>query len=310
MRDPSQLRRLLQEAIAWQGFSSWGVARAEPLPEAHARLREWIASGRHGFLGYMERSAHLRAGPGGPDFLPGARSVVMVSLAFSRPDPPPPSLGRLVARHARGLDYHDVVGARLRAVLSRLEREVGDLHGRVFVDSAPVMEKPWAQRAGLGWIGLNGLLVQPGLGTWCVLGGIAIDGDIEPDASASDGCGDCRACVDACPVGALSGDRLVDVRRCLSGITVERRGPLDREQARSLSGRMAFGCDLCQEACPHNAVPPAGDADFEPLRFMKGMTGRDFLGLDAVRAGRLLEGTSLARAGAERFKESIEAALG
>jgi len=170
------------------------------------------------------------------------------------PDPPPGSLGAIVARHARGPDYHEVVAGRLRSILSGLKVRAAGLHGRVFVDTAPVMEKVWAQRAGLGWIGRNGLLVQTGLGSFTVLGGIAIDAEVEPDRPAVDGCGDCRKCVDACPASAITGDRLVDVRACLSRLTSEADVPPGADLSGRLAGRSAFGCDLCQEACPVDAL--------------------------------------------------------
>jgi epoxyqueuosine reductase len=281
--------------------ASWGVAPVEPLVEEHRRLLAWIADGRHGRCSYLERRSDILRCPDHPDFLSGARSIVMVSLSFVGPDPPPGSLGAFVARHARGPDYHEVVARRLRPMLRGL-----GVHGRVFVDTAPVMEKVWARRAGLGWYGRNGLLVQPRLGTFTVLGGIAVDAEIEPDRPSEDGCGDCRACVDACPTGALSGDGLVDARACLSAMTTDRDG----DPSHLLAGRSAYGCDLCQEACPHNERLAAGDPGFAPLPFMMQMPARTFLTLDGQRAEELLEDTAISSTGTERFRSNLAAALG
>jgi len=303
---PAALRQAVGELAAEARCASWGVARVAPLVREHRRLLDWIASGRHGPCTYLERRADILLSPDHPDFLAGARSVIMISLSFVSPDPPPGSLGARVARHARGPDYHEVVARRLRSMLSGLRARSGGLHGRVFVDTAPVMEKVWAQRAGLGWIGRNGLLVQPGLGSLTVLGGIVVDAGIEPDEPALDGCGDCRACVDACPAGALAGDRLVDCRACLSALTTT--GDVDPSSL--LAGRAAFGCDLCQEACPHDDALPPGDPEFDPLPFMREMSAREFLGLGQERAGALLRDTSLTSDGAARFMRNLEASLG
>jgi epoxyqueuosine reductase len=303
---PAALRQAVGELATEARCASWGVAAVAPLVQEHRRLLGWIASGRHGRCTYLERRADILLSPDHPDFLDGARSVIMISLSFVRPDPPTGSLGARVARHARGRDYHEVVAGRLRSMLAGLRARAGGLHGRVFVDTAPVMEKVWARRAGLGWIGRNGLLVQPGLGSFTVLGGIAVDVEIEPGEPAPDGCGDCRACVEACPVGAIAGDRLVDARACLSALNTMR----DADPSGRLAGRTAFGCDLCQEACPHNDALPPGDPGFDPLPFMSEMSAREFLALGRERAGALLGDTAMTSAGAARFMRNLEASLG
>jgi epoxyqueuosine reductase len=302
------LRRHLDDLLGEQGFASWGVAAAGPLEREHETLLGWIASGRHGPLEYMRALGPVLRDPSHERFLPGARTVVVASLSFPAGDPPAGSLARLLARHARGRDYHEVVGERLARVLDSLGRSEPGLRGRVFVDAAPVMEKAWARRAGLGWIGKNGLLVREGLGSTFVLGGIALTGEMEPDEPAADRCGDCSACVDACPTGALAGDRLVDARRCLACITVEGRGTLTEADAALVAGRLAFGCDLCQEACPYNASPPPGDPGLAPERFALEMSPREFLSLPGDEARSLLEGTAMARAGVERLRSALAAA--
>lgn len=306
---PGRLRGLLDEMLRGAGFASWGVARARPLEREHDLLLGWIHEGLHGNLAYMPRRADILRDPSHPSFLSSARSIVMVSLPVTSPDPRTGSLASLVARHARGEDYHRVVARRLRPVLGKLKAMVEGLNGRVFVDTAPVMEKAWAQRAGLGWIGRNGLLVQPRLGSFTVLGGMALTVDVEPDSPAQDGCGDCRDCVDACPVGALRDDRLVDARLCLSCLTVERTAELDAGSARTLRGRAAFGCDLCQLACPHNASPPEGPAEFHPRAILQALGPREFLRLDAGSAGWVLGRTAMQRLGARRFRENVAASL-
>ncbi len=309
MSSAASLRRAVDELAAEARCASWGVSRVVPLVEEHRRLLGWIRSGRHGSCSYLERRADILRCPDHPDFLDGARSIIMISLSIVRPDPPPGSLAAIVARHARGPDYHEVVAVRLRSILSGIRAREAGVHGRVFVDTAPVMEKVWAQRAGLGWIGRNGLLVQPGLGSFTVLGGIAIDAEVEPDRPAEDRCGDCRECLDACPASAITGDRLVDVRACLSRLTSEADVPPGADLSGRLAGGSAFGCDLCQEACPHNDGLASGDPGFEPLPFMRRMSPRQFLDLDETRAAALVEGTAIAGTGVARFRQNLEAAL-
>jgi len=302
--------RSLASLMAGESIERWGAAEASPLGEEHERLLGWIRDGRSGSLAYMRERSEILRDPGHPSFLEGARSVVMAALPFATADPPVRSLASRVARHARGRDYHLVLGERLGRVLSDLRAVFPGLRGRVFVDSAPVMEKAWAQRAGLGWIGRSGLLVQPGLGTWFVLGGIAIDVPLDPGSPCPDGCGECRACIDACPASAIGEDRLVDARLCLSAVTIERRSHLTADRARLLGGRSAFGCDLCQEACPFNASPPRPDPGLEPLPSMIETTDAGFLALDPVAREALLAPTAIARTGAERLAECLAASIG
>ncbi len=301
-----QLRALARDL----GFASMGVARACALDREHDALVAWLASGRHGPLGYMSRRQGVLRDPACQSFCEGARSIVMVSLPVTRLAPRPGSAASIVARHARGLDYHEVVASRLRNLMAGLRRLDPGLRGRVFVDTAPVMEKAWAQRAGLGFIGRNGLLVQPGLGSFTVLGGLAVTTDLVPGEPSPDGCGDCRACVDACPVGAIAGDRRVDARLCLSCLTVERREPLALSEASLLAGRAAFGCDLCQLACPYNADPPMGPVDFDPLPALGSLDAADLLSMDDASLASLIAPTAMHAAGPERLRESFAASLG
>jgi len=194
--------------------------------------------------------------------LAGARSVVAVALSHAVPEGegPAPGFGE-VARYARGRDYHTVVKRRLAAVVARLLERDPAARALPSCDVAPVMEKAWAQRAGLGWVGKNGCLITPRHGSWVVLGTILLDRELEPDAPFAERCGACSLCLPACPTGAIPTPGLVDARRCISFWTIERRGEIPPEPAGRL-GRWVFGCDDCQTVCPWNR-PPAGTADLE-----------------------------------------------
>lgn len=223
-----------------QGFVRVGFTSAEPVPD---HVSAWVAAGSHAGLEWMARQPGQRADP--QQLLPGARSVICVAASYPRAVD-----GSHVAAYACGEDYHRT----LRAALDRAVAGMPGLLGRrpatrVCVDTAPLLERALAARAGLGWIGRNTMLLDEGYGPWLLLGEVLTDLVIAPDAPAIDRCGSCTACVDACPTGALDGEHRLDARRCLSYWSIEHRGVLPQAWAQAL-GRRAFGCDDCLEACP------------------------------------------------------------
>jgi len=195
-----------------------------------------------------------------PDLLvPGARSVICLAVGYA-PSPGGSASSAPVARYARGRDYHKVLKGRCRRLLARLRELDAGFRGRAFVDSGPVMERSLAVRAGLGWIGRNGCLFVPGLGSYVLLCEIICNLPLVPDGPLPAQCHDCSACVEACPTGAIRDDALIDARRCVSYLTIECRGQIDREFW-PMIGPAVFGCDRCQEACPHNRGLPVGDVE-------------------------------------------------
>ena len=237
------------------GFARVGVAPGGDVPPpAAAAFRDWLAGGRHGPMAYMARHVEQRLRPS--RLVAGARSVICLAASYSPgPADPPPRCG--VARYARGADYHKVLKRRCRALCDAIRRVAPAFEGRAFVDSAPLAERTLAASAGIGWIGRNRCLTVDGLGSYVFLCEIVCNLPLPADAPAGPRCGDCRACIDACPTGALAEDGL-DARRCISCLTVEHRGPIAPE-LRPLMGRRIVGCDACQEACPYNRDVPAGD---------------------------------------------------
>jgi epoxyqueuosine reductase len=262
--------RIKSRALAL-GFSGVGVAAAGPAA-SHGFYRDWLAAGHGGAMAYLERHASTKAHP--ERFLAGARSLVVVALPYGGPaQARPAGLRGRVAQYALGRDYHEVIGERLARLAAAIAEEAGgEFRFRVFVDTAPVMEREWAARAGLGWVGKNGNLIHWQHGSFLFLGGIAVTLDLEPDAPdpaaermpgstlerllAQDGCGECRACLDACPTGAIVADRTVDARRCISYLTIELKGPIPAELRPQL-GEWVYGCDVCQDVCPWNRTAPA-----------------------------------------------------
>lgn len=231
------------------GFARFGVAEIEPLGRDGDALQQWIARGHHASMGWMADTLRVRLDPSCDRMLPGARRIIVVATAYSTGDEPIGPAPGLVARYARGRDYHNVIGKRMRK-LARVLRDAGHLV-RMTVDTMPVLERAWAQRAGLGFIGKNCCLIIPGIGSHVFLSTLVTDAELPVDEPMHERCGTCRLCLDACPTDAFVEPRVLDSRRCISYLTIEHRGPID-ESLRSKMGSHFFGCDDCQDVCPFN----------------------------------------------------------
>jgi len=232
------------------GFQAVGVSRvASDRPEA-VRLTEWLSQGYHGDMSWMSRTAAKRKNPA--LLLPGIRAIVSVGMNYYTEDQPDdrPGYGR-IARYARGADYHRILGERLESLVAFLDAEAPDSRNRAYVDTGAVMEKAWAQRAGLGWIGKHSNLVSGRYGSWLLLGEVLTTADLDPDEPGSDLCGTCSLCIRTCPTGAITESYVVDARRCLSYLTIEQKGQIPQEFQKALGNRI-FGCDDCLDVCPYN----------------------------------------------------------
>ncbi|BDG05780.1 tRNA epoxyqueuosine(34) reductase QueG [Anaeromyxobacter oryzae] len=276
------------------GFSKCGIACAEPLDPAP--LDRVLARGGEADMVWLRTQRAERLDPA--RLLPGARSVVALALAYGAAagDPAPPPGAGEVARYARGRDYHAVVKKKLKALAAGIAEVDPDARVLATADVAPVMEKAWAQRAGIGWVGKNGCLITPEHGSWVVLATALLDRELEPDPPHPERCGSCDACLPACPTGAIPEPGLVDARRCISFWTIERRGPIPGDVAGGL-GRWMFGCDDCQTACPWNrAGAVAGDPGLAPRPEQAALGIDDLLALTEDEYRRRFWGTALARA--------------
>jgi epoxyqueuosine reductase len=230
------------------GFSFCGIAKAEFLDDEAAKLEAWLKADMHGQMGYMSNHFDKRLDP--TLLVPGAKSVV--SLAYNYfPETSEPNASFAISKYAYGEDYHEVIRAKLHVFLERLKESIGHFEGRVFVDSAPVLEKAWAKRSGVGWVGKNANLITKQQGSFFFLAEMIIDLELQADGPIQDYCGTCTKCIDACPTDAIVQPYVVDGSKCISYLTIELRDAIPNE----FKGRMAewaFGCDICQDVCPWN----------------------------------------------------------
>lgn len=256
--------RALKERALALGFTRVGVAKVEPFGRDAEALRAFVAEGKHGTMQWLADTVEVRLDPRRPEMLSGTRSVLALATSYARDDGDVGPSPAVVARYARGRDYHNVIGTRTKKLAAHL-RTLG-FRARSSVDSMPVLERAWAQRAGLGFIGKNACLIVPGVGSHVLLSVVVTDAELASDAPLEEKCGTCRRCLDACPTEAFVADRALDARRCISYLTIEQRGEIDRA-LRPQMGKWLLGCDACQDVCPFNrtaAPPPETTAPFAP----------------------------------------------
>ncbi|HEY4016584.1 MAG TPA: tRNA epoxyqueuosine(34) reductase QueG [Polyangiaceae bacterium] len=308
------------------GFEAVGIARAnEPLDTDYLRYRAFVNEGLHGEMAWLARDAALRERLDGDGILMGAKSVVCVARRYPNDARQGAGDGDAlsgIARYARGRDYHRFLRRRLRRVATFL-RSLGTpespVHARPLCDEEPVLERAWAVRAGLGFVGKNGLLIVPGLGSMVLLGEVVTTLDLEPDrapARVEERCGSCTRCLDACPTQAFRAPFVLDPRRCISYLTIEQRGAVP-EPLREAVGTHLFGCDDCQTICPFNAGVGArspldrSDGDpFAPLERWSRVRLESLLALDAAEWHALFEGTPLRRIGRAGVARNAALVLG
>ena len=246
------------------GFDHCGIARAVRLDDDARRLESWLNKGMNGSMLYMENHFDLRIDPS--RLVPGAKSVITLLLNYF-PDEQQPSDAPQIAKYAYGEDYHEVIRSKLKELLARIKAGIGEVEGRGFVDSAPVLERSWAVRSGLGWVGKNGNLLNKQAGSFFFIATLIVDLELEYDAPfAGDYCGTCRRCIDACPTEAILPNKVVDGSRCISYFTIELKEMLIPDEMKGKFDNWAFGCDTCQDVCPWNRFSkPTEEIAFSPV---------------------------------------------
>ena len=290
------------------GFTDCGFSKAEAIPEDAQRLREWLNNGYHAGMLYMENHFEKRTDP--TKLEEGAKTVISVLLNYYtdriQSDPEAP----ILSKYAYGTDYHFVMKDRLKELYNYIDTKFGPVSGRVFVDSAPVMDRAWARKAGLGWIGKNSNLISRSAGSFVFIGEIVIDLELKYNTSPeSDFCGSCSLCIDACPTNAILPGRTLDAQKCISYQTIENKEPIDEKIRPALSNRM-FGCDICQDVCPWNrkalihTIP-----ELNPSEELMQMSKSDWAALEKSEHKRLFKSSALKRARFEKLKGNIESIL-
>ncbi|MEX0430900.1 tRNA epoxyqueuosine(34) reductase QueG [Spiribacter insolitus] len=312
----ADIQRLREDIRQWAdelGFDELGIARPA-LAEDEAHLLRWLRDGRHGTMRWMGRHGVKRARP--ERLVPGTVRIISVRMDYRPPDLEADDAiladGRraFIARYALGRDYHKLMRKRLQRLAHRIEAAVGKFGYRVFVDSGPVLEKALGRNAGLGWIGKNTLLLNRHAGSYFFLGELFTDLPLPEDEPVEDLCGSCRACIDICPTGAITGPRQLDARRCISYLTIEHEGNIP-EDLRPAIGNRVFGCDDCQAVCPWNRyAQPTDEADFHPRHGLESASLVTLFRWDEATFLKRTEGSAIRRLGHERWLRNLAVALG
>lgn len=295
------------------GFQHTGISDTS-LGDTETRLNQWLEAGRHGDMQWMQRHGTKRCNP--EQLVPGTVRIISVRMDYlpansmQMQEVLDDSSRAYISRYALGRDYHKLVRKRLQHLASAIEQQYGSFGYRVFVDSAPVMEKPIAAKAGLGWIGKHTNLINTTAGSWFFLGEIYTDMPLPTDTPAQDHCGDCRACIDICPTRAITAPYQLDARLCVSYLTIEHEGSIPLE-LRPLIGNRIYGCDDCQICCPWNRFADFSDErDFHPRHQLDDISLLELFSWDKATFLTNTEGSAIRRIGHERWLRNVAVALG
>lgn len=306
MPDLAERTRLVREEARRLGFEQVGFARAQPLDDEARRLEQWLNDGKHGTMAWMEGHFDLRTDP--TKLVPGAKTVISLLLQYY-PGPVEQVEGApKISKYALGDDYHDVLREKMKRLYAFIEAQVGQIEGRVFTDSAPVMDKAWASRSGNGWMGKNGNLLNRTLGSWFFIGEIILDVEFAYDGPTTDHCGSCTRCLDACPTQAIVQPQVVDANKCISYLTIELREAIPAEYHQKM-GEWMYGCDVCQDVCPWNRKAPlSSEPRFRPREEILEMTREGWKALDVDTYRRIFKGSAAKRTKFEGLKRNIAVA--
>lgn len=260
--------RFIKQRAVDHGFDFCGIAKAEKLVEEEEKLESWLSMGFHGEMEYMERHFDKRLDP--TLLVPGAKSVITLLYNYYPAEESTNDNSKYkVAKYAYGKDYHFVIKSKLKSMLQEIRGEVGEIDGRVFVDSAPVMERQWAAKSGLGWLGKNTLLINKEKGSFFFIAVMIIDLELEYDGPIKDYCGTCTKCIDACPTDAIVDAEIIDANKCISYLTIELKDAIPAD-FKGKYDSWVFGCDICQDVCPWNRFStPSKEPEFKKTEGVK-----------------------------------------
>ena len=304
MRSLTADTQFIKKTAQSLGFEHCGIARAMPLEEDARRLEQWLKKGYQGTMQYMENHFDLRVDP--TKLVPGAKSVITL-LQNYYPEARQKADTPGISKYAFGKDYHEVIRARLKNFLQEIKVKIGDIQGRGFVDSAPVLERTWAQKSGLGWVGKNGNLINKQSGSFYFIATLITDLELEyDDPFAKDYCGSCTKCIDACPTDAILPDKVIDGSRCISYFTIELKEMLIPDNMKGQFDNWAFGCDTCQDVCPWNRFSkPHQEPAFQPIPAILDLSTQDWLDMTAESFKQLFRDSPLKRAKYEGIQRNL-----
>ncbi len=292
------VKRLARE----QGFDACGISAAGFLEEEATGLENWLNAGFHGTMSWMERHFDERLDP--RKLVPSAKSVISVVLNYF-PDKEQRADAPKISKYAYGRDYHKVIRGKLKRMLLGIQDEIGEVSGRGFVDSAPVMDRAWARKSGLGWIGKHSLLLNKGSGSFFFIGALIVDIELEPDGPTTDHCGSCTACLDACPTSAIVAPTVVDSNKCISYLTIEYKGALPSVYQEKMED-WVYGCDICQDVCPWNRFStPHSEDDFNIRDSIQNNDWETWEEITHELWEEITKGSAMRRVGFDGFKRNL-----
>lgn len=295
----------IKQAASELGFEYCGIARAVPLDDDARRLEQWLNKGLHGSMQYMENYFDLRIDP--TRLVPGAKSVITLLQNYFPSEKQEAGIPR-IAKYAFGKDYHEVIREKLNLLLQKARLAIGDINGRGFVDSAPVLERTWAERSGLGWVGKNGNLINKQAGSFYFIATLITDLElIYDDPFAKDFCGTCTRCIDACPTGAIQPGKVVDGSRCISYFTIELKDELIPDTMKGQFDNWAFGCDTCQDVCPWNRFSkPTTETAFTPIPEILNLSTAEWQAMTEEKFRKIFKDSPLRRTKFKRIQRNIK----
>tara|TARA_Y100000739_G_scaffold66219_1_gene55392 strand:+ start:796 stop:1713 length:918 start_codon:yes stop_codon:yes gene_type:complete len=298
----SQLIKKLAKEI---GFSSCGISKARFLKEEEKNFENWLKQGNQGTMSYLERNFDKRLNP--QKLVPGSKSVISLTFNYFPPRKILKKNSFIISKYAYGKDYHFVIKKKLKTLFSLIKEKIGNIEGRVFVDSAPIHERAWAKISGLGWIGKNSLLLNKKMGSYFFLAEIICDLELEYDTPVTDHCGTCTKCIDACPTNAITQAQVIDANKCISYLTIENKNEIPPELSKSFNNYI-FGCDICQDVCPWNKFSkPHDEKEFLPNDEVSNFSNKDWEELTHDTFNRIFKNSAIKRTRFEGLKRNIKA---
>lgn len=295
--------QLVKQLASVHGFDYCGIAQARFLDEDARRLETWLQQGMHGTMKYMENYFDLRVDPA--KLVPGAKSVITLLKNYY---PAQKASGNKISKYAYGKDYHEVIKTELKKMITELQEKIGQFQGRGFVDSAPVLERSWAQQSGLGWIGRNGNLITKQSGSFFFIATLIVDVDLNyDDPFAKDFCGSCKKCMESCPTEAILPDKTINGSKCISYFTIELKDEIIPEEMKGKFQNWMFGCDICQDVCPWNRFSkPHQEEAFQPLPEILNFTTKDWEALSEEAFKKIFKGSPLSRSKYKGIQRNIK----